>query len=44
MHSFAAGRALSELMELGKYKTIDLTVLSGDRFEKGQEVRESLII
>lgn len=44
MHSYSAGLALAELMLQGKYLTLDISELSGARFEKGREVRETLVI
>ncbi|MEK7691508.1 MAG: FAD-binding oxidoreductase, partial [Bdellovibrionota bacterium] len=44
MHSYAAGRALAELLTHGKYDTLDFTPLNGHRFEENRLVREKLVI
>jgi FAD-dependent oxidoreductase domain-containing protein 1 len=44
MHSFAAGRALAELLISGRYETIDASILAARRFETGQLVHEGLVI
>ncbi len=45
MHSYAVGVALAELMLTGKYQSLDLAPLSGDRFQKGQTIpHESWVI
>ena len=44
MHSYAAGLGLAELMVGGRFETLDLSPLSGARFERGETLRESLVI
>jgi glycine/D-amino acid oxidase-like deaminating enzyme len=44
MHSPAAGLLLAERMMLGKYETLDISAMSGSRFDKGQLVQESAVI
>ncbi|MFQ5597131.1 MAG: NAD(P)/FAD-dependent oxidoreductase [Nitrospiria bacterium] len=44
MHSYAVGRALAELIVNGAYGEIDLSLLSGDRFEKDSKVSEAMWI
>lgn len=43
-HAPAAGKALSELILLGRYETIDVSSLSPERFRKGELVLEDVII
>jgi FAD-dependent oxidoreductase domain-containing protein 1 len=38
MQSYAVGVALAELMVKGRYETLDLSELSGDRFVNGQSI------
>lgn len=44
MQSYAAGRALAELMELGRFATIDAAALAGSRFATGALQPEDLHI
>jgi glycine/D-amino acid oxidase-like deaminating enzyme len=44
MHSYAAGLGLAELIAGGRYETVDFAPLSGERFARGAEIRESLVI
>lgn len=44
MHSYAAGLALAELMVRGRYETLDLTPMSGARFESGRLLHETAVI
>ncbi len=44
MQSYAAGRAIAELLTSGKFETLDATALSPSRFSEGREVRETAII
>jgi glycine/D-amino acid oxidase-like deaminating enzyme len=44
MQAYAAGRGLAELMHTGKFQTIDLTGMSGERFRTGKLLPEGLLI
>ena len=44
MQSYAAGRALAELVMLGRFATIDAAALAGDRFATGALQPEALHI
>jgi hypothetical protein len=38
MQSYGVGIALAEFMVKGRYETLDLTELSGDRFRSGRSI------
>lgn len=44
MQSYAAGRALAELILKGRYQSIDLSMLSGERFQSGEMLSEEMLI
>jgi len=44
MQSYSAGRGLAELMQTGKFQTLDLAGMSGDRFRTGKLLPEGLLI
>ena len=44
MQSYAAGLALAEKIQFGKYESLDLEPLSAERFSRNQLINESLVI
>lgn len=44
MHSYSCGVALAEKILHGRYETLDLALLSGDRFQRGKLVPETAVI
>ncbi len=44
MHAYAAGLALAERILKGRYETVDLSQLSGTRFQERRLVREGFVI
>jgi sarcosine oxidase subunit beta len=44
MHSYSAGLVLAEKIKTGKYQTLDVSILNGNRFAKGALIHETQII
>jgi glycine/D-amino acid oxidase-like deaminating enzyme len=44
MQSFAAGKGLAELMHLGKFESLDLRAMNGNRFRTNELLPEGLLI
>ncbi len=43
-HAPAAGKGLSELIRLGRFETIDMSVLSAERFTKNELILETVVL